>query len=97
MRTVFEMWAVWLIIAVVVACAYGGYKRVGYYSGYAYDVLRLKEADAPDLTAYASYIRLIVALGPDTWGIGRYRTDGLGLVWSVGGLMGNSGGAKRGC
>ena len=84
-RTVFGMRAVWLI-AVIVTCAYVGYKGIDYYSGYAYDVLGMNEADAAGFTANASYIRLIAALGAgllgDRFGIAR-------LVWiSFGALAG---------
>ena len=84
-RTVFGMRAVWLI-AVIVTCAYVGYKGVDYYSGYAYDVLGMNEADAAGFTANASYIRLVAALGAgllgDRFGIAR-------MVWiSFGALAG---------
>ena len=56
------MRAVWLT-AVIVTCAYAGYKEIDYYSGYAFDVLGMNEADAAGFTANASYIRLVAALG----------------------------------
>ena len=61
-RTVLRMRVVWLI-ATIVTCAYAGYKGIDYYSGYAYDVLGMNEADAAGFTANASYIRLVAALG----------------------------------
>ena len=84
-RTVFGMRAVWLT-AVIVTCAYVGYKGIDYYSGYAYDVLGMNEADAAGFTANASYIRLVAALAAgllgDRFGIAR-------LVWmSFGALAG---------
>ena len=84
-RTVFGMRAVWLT-AVIVTCAYAGYKGIDYYSGYAFDVLGMNEADAAGFTANASYIRLVAALGGgllgDRFGIAR-------LVWiSFGALAG---------
>lgn len=74
-RTVFGMRVVWLI-AVIVTCAYVGYKGIDYYSGYAYDVLGMNEADAAGFTANASYIRLVAALGGGLLGdrIGIART-----------------------
>ena len=47
MRTVFGMRAVWLV-AVIVTCAYVGYKGIDYYSGHACNMLGTNEADASD-------------------------------------------------
>ena len=84
-RTVFGMRPVWLT-AVIVTCAYAGYKGIDYYSGYAYDVLGMNEADAAGFTANAGYLRLVAALGAgllgDRFGIAR-------MVWiSFGALAG---------
>ena len=59
----------WLI-GVIATCASVGYKGVDCHSGYYYDVLGMNEAHVAGLTASASYIRLVAALGPDSWGIG---------------------------
>lgn len=79
------MHALWLT-AVILTCAYVGYMRVDYYSGYADDILGMNETDAAGLAANAGSIRLVAALAAsllgDRFGIAR-------LVWiSFGALAG---------
>ena len=88
-RAVIRMRVVWLI-AVIVTCAYVGYKGIDYYSGYAYDVLGMNEADAAGFTATASYIRLVAALGGgllgDRIGIARMvwiSFGALAVCWGI--------------
>ena len=76
----FGMRAVWLT-AVIVTCAYAGYKEIDSFSGYAYEVLGMNKADAAGFTANASYIRLVAACnrsgGPVKGGCGRPIEMGL--------------------
>jgi nitrate/nitrite transporter NarK len=53
--------AVWLQ-AIVVICAYIGYKGLDYYTTYAVDILGLNEVLAAKYMSYASYLRVISAL-----------------------------------
>ncbi len=76
MRAVLGRREVWLI-AVVVTCAYVGYKGIDYYSGYAYDVLGMSQVDAAGFAANASYIRLVAALG------GGLLGDRIGIARAV--------------
>ena len=89
-RTVCGMRVVWLIAAIV-TCAYVGYKGIDYYSGYAYDVLGMNEADAAGFTANASYIRLVAALGGgllgDRIGIARMVWISFGALAACWGIL----------
>ncbi len=60
-RTVVRFRAVWLQ-AVIVVCAYCGYKGLDNYSLYAYDVLGMNETDAAGFTATSGYIRPLAAI-----------------------------------
>ena len=60
-KRVFGIRAVWLQ-AVIVVCAYCGYKGFDTYSLYAYNVLGMNEADAAGFTATAGYIRPVAAI-----------------------------------
>ncbi len=74
LRRVLGIRAVWLQ-AVIVVCAYCGYKGFDNYSLYAYNVLGMNEADAAGFTATASYIRpfaaILAGLIGDRFGIAR--------------------------
>ena len=76
MQAVLGRREVWLI-AVVVTCAYVGYKGIDYYSGYAYDILGMSQVDAAGLAANASYIRLVAALS------GGLLGDRIGIARAV--------------
>lgn len=53
---------VWLQ-AIIVVCAYSGYKGLDYYSLYAVDVLEMNEVDAAQFVSNASYLRAVAAIG----------------------------------
>jgi len=53
---------VWLQ-AIIVVCAYSGYKGLDYYSLYAVDVLGMNEVDAAQFVSNASYLRAVAAIG----------------------------------
>lgn len=59
---VFRIRPVWLI-AVLVCCAYCGYKGIDFYSLYAFDVLGMDEVHAAGLAAMATtYVRPVAAI-----------------------------------
>lgn len=74
LRRVFGIRVVWLQ-AVIVVCAYSGYKGLDNYSLYAYDVLGMNEADAAGFSATATYIRPLAAIAAglmgDRFGVAR--------------------------
>ncbi len=74
MKAALRIRVVWLQ-AVVVVCAYCGYKAIDYYSTYAYDVLGMNEADAAGFVANAAYIRpaaaILAGFVGDRFGIAR--------------------------
>lgn len=74
MKAVLGIRVVWLQ-AIVVVCAYSGYKGLDNYSAYAYDVLGMNEADAAGFAAAAAYIRpgaaILAGFVGDRLGIAR--------------------------
>jgi sugar phosphate permease len=54
--------AVWLQ-AIIVICAYVGYKGLDYYTTYAVDILEIDEVSSAKYMSYASYLRAISAVG----------------------------------
>jgi nitrate/nitrite transporter NarK len=60
-RHVFAMRAVWLQ-ALIVVCAYVGYKGIDYYSLFAVDVYGLSEVEAASLSAATAWVRPFAAL-----------------------------------
>jgi len=60
-RRVFAMRAVWLQ-ALIVVCAYVGYKGIDYYSLFAVDVYGLSEVEAASLSAATAWVRPFAAL-----------------------------------
>ena len=54
--------AVWLQ-AIIVICAYVGYKGLDYYTTYAVDILDMDEVSAAKYMSYASYLRAFSAIG----------------------------------
>jgi nitrate/nitrite transporter NarK len=54
--------SVWLQ-AVIVVCAYCGYKGLDYYTTYAVDILGMDEVNAARYMSNASYIRAVAAIG----------------------------------
>jgi len=54
--------AVWLQ-AIIVVCAYSGYKGLDYYSLYGVDVLGMNEVSAAQFVSNASYLRAAGAIG----------------------------------
>jgi len=54
--------AVWFQ-AVIIVCAYCGYKGLDYYSLYGTDVLGMNEVEAARFVSNASYLRAIAAIG----------------------------------
>ena len=60
-RRVFAMRAVWLQ-ALIVVCAYVGYKGIDYYSLFAVDVYGLSELEAASLSAATAWVRPFAAL-----------------------------------
>ncbi len=73
-KTVMKIRAVWLQ-AIVVICAYSGYKGLDHYSAFAFDTLGMNEADAAGFSADAAFIRPIASVAAgivgDRIGIGR--------------------------
>ena len=63
----FGMWA-GRLIAVIVTCAYVGYKEIDCDSGCAYGMLGMNEADLAGFTASSSYIPWLRRSEPDSWG-----------------------------
>ena len=61
MKSVLGMRIVWMQ-AIVVVCAYCGYKGLDNYSVYAFDVLGMDEASAAGFAASAAYIRPVAAV-----------------------------------
>jgi len=53
---------VWLQ-AIIVVCAYSGYKALDYYSLYGVDVLGMNEVEAAQFVSNASYLRAVAAIG----------------------------------
>lgn len=73
-RAVLGTRSVWLQ-AIIVVCAYCGYKSLDNYSVYAYDVLGMNETSAARFTATFGYIRplgaILAGLAGDRFGIAR--------------------------
>ena len=73
-RRVLKIRAVWLQ-ALVVVCAYCGYKGIDNYSLYAYDVLGMNETNAAAFAATAVYIRpgaaILAGFMGDRFGVAR--------------------------
>ncbi len=61
-RSVFGMRTVWLQ-ALILICAYIGYKGIDYYSFFAVEVYGLSEVEAPRIIAGLAWIRPVAALG----------------------------------
>ena len=82
-RAVLGTRSVWLQ-AVIVVCAYSGYKALDNYSLYAYDVLGMNETEAAAFTATFVYTRPIAAilagLAGDRFGVARMTIVVFGLL-----------------
>ena len=80
MRAVLSKRVVWLQ-ALVVICAYCGYKGLDNYSLYAYEVLGLSETDAASFTAKCAYIRPFGAI------LAGVLADRVGIARVIGGIF----------
>ena len=80
-RSVFRMRVVWLQ-AIIVICAYVGYKGIDYYALFAVDVYEMSEVEGSRLSAMAAWIRPVAALGAGLLGdrIFSSRATSLGFV-----------------
>ena len=80
-RRVFYMRTVWLQ-ALIVVCAYIGYKGIDYYSLFAVEIYGLSEVEAARLSAATAWIRPFAALGAGLLGdrIRASRAAGLCFV-----------------
>lgn len=82
-RAVLGTRSVWLQ-AVIVVCAYSGYKALDNYSLYAYDVLGMNETEAAAFTATFVYTRpfaaILAGLAGDRFGVARMTTVVFGLL-----------------
>lgn len=61
-KQVFLMPRVWLL-AVIIVCAYVGYKGIDYYSLFAVDVYGMSEVEGARLSAMGAWVRPVAALG----------------------------------
>lgn len=80
MRAVLTQRVVWLQ-AVIVVCAYCGYKGLDNYSLYAYEVLAMSETDAASFTAKCAYIRPFGAI------LAGMLADRVGIARVIGGTF----------
>ena len=80
-RSVFRMRMVWLQ-AIIVICAYVGYKGIDYYALFAVDVYDMSEVEAARLSAMAAWLRPLAAMGAGLLGdrIFSSRATSLGFV-----------------
>ena len=82
-RAVLGTRSVWLQ-AVIVVCAYSGYKALDNYSLYAYDVLGMNETEAAAFTATFVYSRpfaaILAGLAGDRFGVARMTTVVFGFL-----------------
>jgi len=80
-RRIFRMPAVWLQ-ALIVVCAYVGYRGIDYYSLFAVDIYGLSEVEAARLSAATAWIRPIAALAAGLLGdrIRSSRATGLCFI-----------------
>lgn len=62
MKYVMNNRSVWLQ-AIIVVCAYCGYKGLDYYTTYAVDILGMDEVSAARYMSNASYLRAVAAIG----------------------------------
>ncbi|MCP5200786.1 MAG: MFS transporter [Gammaproteobacteria bacterium] len=83
MRSVLGQPLVWLQ-ALIVVCAYCGYKGLDNYALYAYDVLGMSETRSAAFTASSAYIRplaaIVAGLVADRIGAGRAITGLFGIL-----------------
>ena len=61
-KSILNKRVVWLQ-AIIVVCAYSGYKALDYYSLYGVDVLGMNELEAAQFVSNASYLRVVAAIG----------------------------------
>ena len=80
-REVFRMPVVWLQ-ALIVICAYVGYKGIDYYSLFAVEVYGMSEVEGARISAMGAWIRPFAALGAGLLGdrILSSRTTSLGFI-----------------
>jgi len=82
---VWRLRVVWLQ-AIVVVCAYCGYKGLDYYGLYAVETLGLNELQAAQFTSVASYLRPVAAVAAgilvDRWTAGRVIGSGFLVLLS---------------
>ena len=82
-RAVLGTGSVWLQ-ALIVVCAYCGYKALDNYSVYAFDVLEMNETEAARFTATFGYIRpfaaILAGLVGDRFGIARTVMAAFGVL-----------------
>ena len=82
-RAVLRTRSVWLQ-AVIVVCAYCGYKALDNYSLYAYDVLGMNETESAAFTATFVYSRpfaaILAGLAGDRFGVARMTMVVFGLL-----------------
>ena len=95
-RKVLGIRAVWLQ-AVIVICAYCGFKGLDNYSLYYYEVLGMNETDAAGFAAATGYLRpggaILAGIVGDRFGIARTTTAlfaSLAACWAVLGFLGTS-------
>lgn len=62
MKSILNKRVVWLQ-AIIVVCAYSGYKALDFYSLYGVDVLGMNEVEAAQFVSNASYLRAVGAIG----------------------------------
>lgn len=95
-RKVLGIRAVWLQ-AVIVICAYCGFKGLDNYSLYYYEVLRMNETDAAGFAAATGYLRpagaILAGIVGDRFGIAWTTTvlfASLAACWAILGFVGTS-------
>ncbi|MDE0886897.1 MAG: MFS transporter [Myxococcota bacterium] len=79
-RKIFRMPAVWLQ-ALIVVCAYVGYKGIDYYSLFAVDVYGFSELEAARLSAATAWVRPFAALGAGLLGDRIRHSRAIGLCF----------------
>jgi len=81
-RSVFRMRAVWLQ-AIIVICAYVGYKGVDYYALFAVDVYDMSEVEAARLSAMTAWLRPVAAMGAGLLADRIFSSRATGLLFAL--------------
>ncbi|MED5261732.1 MAG: MFS transporter [Myxococcota bacterium] len=81
-RSVFRMRVVWLQ-ALIVICAYVGYKGIDYYALFAVDVYAMSEVEGARLSAMTAWIRPVAAMGAGLLADRIFSSRATGLLFAL--------------